>query len=98
MKRLIFILIAMFFSTTVLTSCTTTAMYTRPSVVDAANNIYSFTIEKPLISGSKASDERAIKEIKEFMKKHGYKRYKIIERTVHFTFYSGIKYKVKFYK
>jgi len=79
-----------------LTGCTT-AMYSSPSRIDSTQNRYEFTIETGGFSGASTADARAVQEIKKYMTKHGYTKYKIIHRTDEFV-PSGFKYEVQFYK
>ncbi|MBV9575041.1 MAG: hypothetical protein JO149_00260 [Gammaproteobacteria bacterium] len=79
-----------------LSSCATTAMYTSPSVLDARNHVYNFSIETGGYAGQAEADVRATNEIKQFMNENNYHHYKILNRS-NLDMFSGFKYAVQFY-
>jgi hypothetical protein len=95
MRRIIHTLIAALFIVMELSACATTAMYTKPSLINKSSNVYNFTIECGAFSGADTADRRAIQEIQRFMIANGYASFKIIHRTQQ-VFISEFKYKVKF--
>jgi len=91
MKRLFFLIVA------VLVIGCTTSMYGKGFVPDPSNpDQYTFKIYTGGFAGGETADNRAEKEIKEFMSNEGYSSHEVVNRRSNLFPTSYFEYTVRF--